>query len=210
MSEATHLPPPVIPGFEHVRRYWHPRHQAFVAKVLPGEYYVTCGGELLFTVLGSCVSACIRDPLTGVGGMNHFMLPDWGPEGRWELTHVDRAHRYGTYAMEHMINDILKHGGSRERLEVKLVGGGCVLERMTDVGARNIEFARAYLQKEGLAVQGEDLGDVHPRKVYYDVITGRMRVKKLSRRAGESVALEERTYQRTIETRPVSGDVELF
>ncbi len=210
MSEATQLPPPVIPGFEHVRRYWHSRQQSFVAKVLPGEYYVTCGGELLFTVLGSCVSACIRDPQARVGGMNHFMLPDWGHEGRWDLTHVDRAHRYGTYAMEHMINDILKHGGRRERLEIKLVGGGRVLENMTNVGARNIEFVRDYLQKEGLTVHGEDLGDVHPRKVYYDVITGRMRVKKLSRRAGESVVLEERSYQRAIQARSVSGEVELF
>lgn len=210
MNQLERTPPPVVSGFEHVRRYWHPEHQSFVAKILPGEYYVSRGGEWIVTVLGSCVSACIRDPLMKVGGMNHFMLPDPGPQERWGATHVDRAHRYGSYAMEHMINDLLKLGARRNRLEVKLAGGGQVLDNMTDIGARNIAFVREYLESEGFSVAVEDLGGVYPRNVHYEVATGRMRVRKLTSRDRAAIASEERRYQRSIDTKPVAGDVELF
>lgn len=202
-------PPPAILGFEHVRRFWQPDCDAYVAKILPGEYYVTRGGEWIVTVLGSCVSACIRDPRTGVGGMNHFMLPEVGGQ-RWQDTDVDLAHRYGSFAMEHMINDILKQGAERTRLEVKIVGGGQILAQMTDIGARNIEFVREYLLREGFLVSGENLGGMHPRKVFYDVSSGRVRVKKLPVQSGASIASEEMGYRRVIETKKVTGEVELF
>lgn len=206
---AVSAPPRVVRGFEHVRRFWQPDFDSYVAKILPGEYYVTRGGEWVVTVLGSCVSACIRDPKAGVGGMNHFMLPDSNRE-KWGRTDVDLAHRYGSYAMEHMINDILKLGADRTRLEVKIVGGGRILSQMTDIGERNIAFVREYLQREGFLVAGEDVGGPHPRKVYYDALTGRVRVKKLPAQSRESIAVEELGYQRVIETRKVTGDVELF
>ena len=201
--------PRVVPGFEHVRRFWKPDFDSYVAKILPGEYYVTRGGEWIVTVLGSCVSACIRDPKAGVGGMNHFMLPDNNRE-KWGHTDVDLAHRYGSYAMEHMINDILKLGADRTRLEVKIVGGGKILAQMTDIGDRNIAFVREYLQREGFLIAGEDVAGPHPRKGYYDVLTGRGRVKKLPAQSRESIAVEELGYQRVIETKKVTGDVELF
>ena len=134
------------------------------------------------TVLGSCVSACVRDSRLKIGGMNHFMLPLDGSQGTsaWGAT-VSAATRYGNVAMERLINDILKLGGRREDLEIKLVGGGRVLAEMTtDIGARNIAFVREYVKDEGFKVLGEDLGDVFARKVVYFPESGRIRVRKLN------------------------------
>jgi len=209
MMRSVAVPPGVVSGFEHVRRFWQPDFDSYVAKILPGEYYVTRGGEWIVTVLGSCVSACIRDSRTGVGGMNHFMLPEVGRE-KWDRTDVDLAHRYGSYAMEHMVNDILKLGAERTRLEVKIVGGGRILANMTDIGERNIAFVRDYLEREGLPISGEDVGGFNPRKVYYDVKTGKVRVKKLPAQSRETIANEELGYRRGIDTRQVTGEVELF
>ncbi len=199
-----------LPGFEHVRRFWHPGRESYVAEVVPGDYYVTASDELIATVLGSCVSACIRDPVIGLGGLNHFMLPGAERPGQWAQTGVDRAHRYGAVAMEHMINDLLKQGGQRERLEAKLVGGGRVLGGVADIGARNIAFAQEYLNREGLRLVGSDLGGVHPRRVFYEVSSGRLHVKKLTGAVTARIARSERSYQRDIDIRSRSGDVELF
>ena len=140
----------VLPGFEHVRRYWDPAQGSMTAKVLPGEFYVSMQDELIATVLGSCVSACIRDRRRNIGGMNHFMLPEpMGERDGWSAT-VGRAARYGNDAMEQLINAILKAGGKREDLEVKVFGGGRVLTQMTDIGERNIAFVRRYLAAERL------------------------------------------------------------
>ena len=123
------------------------------SRLLPGEYYVTRNDEAITTVLGSCVSACIRDPQAQIGGMNHFMLPedlsfnDDRPADAFER----QATRYGSYAMESLINDLLKLGAARERLEIKLFGGGRMLASMTDIGARNIAFIKQYLSLEGFA-----------------------------------------------------------
>ncbi len=137
-------PLPALPRFEHVMRYWDKDHGCYAARVLPGEYYVTRHPEGICTVLGSCVSACIRDERLNIGGMNHFMLPLDGSNGgsSWSAA-ASAATRYGNVAMERLINEILKLGGRREDLEIKLVGGGRVLSEMAnDVGARNIEFVR--------------------------------------------------------------------
>ena len=165
------LPKPDKPlrGFEGINRFWDRQREIFAAKILPGEYYVTTQDELISTVLGSCVSACIRDPAMRIGGMNHFMLPSGNSESR----HVDsEATRYGNFAMEKLINDILKNGGRREQLEVKVFGGGNVLKNMgaTDIGGGNIRFVREYLKMEGFKIISEDLGDIYPRKVIYDPI----------------------------------------
>jgi len=171
-------PPPALPQFSHVSRYWDNDHRCFAARLLPGEYYVTTAHEVVTTVLGSCVSACIRDTRIGVGGMNHFMLPLDASQGSsaWGAA-VSAATRYGNVAMERLINDILKLGGRRENLEIKLTGGGRVLAAMsTDIGARNIDFVRQYVKDEGFNVVGEDLGDIYPRKVIYFPDTGKIRV----------------------------------
>lgn len=197
-------------GFEHVNRYWDRAHNAYAAKILPGEYYVTDLDELIVTVLGSCISACIRDPVCGVGGMNHFLLPDTRRDEVWGKTGVNSATRYGAYAMEHLINALLKLGANRGNLEVKMVGGGRVLNSLSEVGKRNIEFARDYLGKEGLRIAGEDVGDVYPRKVYYNPKTGKVRVRKLRRYHNHTIEQREQDYRRQIETRIPDGNVELF
>lgn len=206
-------PPRALPGFSHVSFYWDRVHDRWSAKINPGEYYVTTEGHLIMTILGSCVSACIRDTVLGIGGMNHFMLPS-GDEREGSVTgpvrHVSAANRYGSYAMENLINDVLKHGGSRARLEVKLFGGGRILNSLSDIGAKNIAFVREFLTTEGLRVVAEDLGDRFPRKVYYDPRTGRVRVKRLRQVEGGEVVRREETYRRRIEHKPVGGAVELF
>jgi chemotaxis protein CheD len=202
--------PLALPGFEHVRRCWNNTYEAYAARLLPGEYYVTLNDEGVYTTLGSCISACIRDRVSGVGGMNHFMLPASGEAGGWKTESLSAATRYGNFAMEHLINVILKNGGKRQNLEVKLFGGGRILANMTDVGMRNIEFARDYIKTEGLHVVAEDVGLTFPRMVVYFPATGKVRVKRLRSLHNNTIADEENRYLSTIETKPVGGDIELF
>ena len=216
MSFAAKIITPQLPvpldGFESINRYVDKHSKKVTAKILPGEYYVTMQNEMITTVLGSCISACIRCKAFGIGGMNHFMLPMSREDGHdgWMDGNISEATRYGNYAMEHMINDILKQGASRNHLEVKLVGGGKILKNMSDVGLRNIAFAREYLQVEKLELVGEDVGDIYPRKVMYDPMTGKVKVKKLRTLHNETIIKREEEYQHDIEDKPVAGEVELF
>ncbi|MDX2194607.1 MAG: chemoreceptor glutamine deamidase CheD [Gemmatimonadales bacterium] len=196
-------------GLPAVQRYRDPRLGRAVAKLLPGEFAVTSTGEVLVTALGSCVAACVRDPVAGVAGMNHFMLPE-DPEHGDGPSGPGLATRYGNHAMERLLNELLKRGGRRERLEVKLTGGGRVLAGMTDVGQANIAFVRRYLRTEGLAVLAEDLGGTWPRKVYYDAVTGRLRVKYLRRLANDTIAERERAYRGRLRQEPAAGPIDLF
>lgn len=196
--------------FAHIQRRFDVRINATVAVLHPGDYYIGAAGELLSTVLGSCVSACIRDARLRLGGMNHFMLPTNQSEGgvgwnnsSWVAT------RYGNVAMERLVNEILKRGGRRGDLEVKLVGGGKVLDALSDVGARNIQFARDYVRVEGFRMLGEDLGDRYPRKVLYDPASGAARVKRLPR-SSQQVLAEEVRYLRDLDGAPAGGEIELF
>jgi chemotaxis protein CheD len=208
---AGYDPARVLPGFEHLRRFWDPAHACVTVKVLPGEYYVSTQDEMISTVLGSCVSACVYDRLRGIGGMNHFMLPEplGGERGSWADT-VGRAARYGNDAMEQLINAILKAGGQRANLEVKVFGGGRVLATMTDIGQRNIAFVRRYLQAERLDVCAEDLGDVHPRHVQFFPNTGKARVRQLRNRNENGLVDGERLYLKRLANDPIKGEVELF
>jgi chemotaxis protein CheD len=204
-------PPPALPQFAHINRYWDKMHDVFMAKILPGEFYVTLRGEGVTTVLGSCVSACVRDRMLGVGGMNHFMLPaNRTDRGLGNGALPTEANRYGNYAMEALINEILKAGGRREQLEIKIVGGGRILENMTNVGRMNIDFVRNYIRTEGLQLLGEDVGDIYPRKVVYFPGEGKVRVKKLRALHNNTIIERETEYSRTLQQEPVGGDVELF
>jgi len=203
--------PAIHPDYAHVRRYWDKTRNQWMAKILPGEFYVTGGQELITTVLGSCVSACIVDPKRGVGGMNHFMLPHTEEhQGSWDNPSIDGASRYGSYAMEKLINDILAHGGRRDALEVKLFGGSRVLANLSNVGASNIDFARHYVINENLRLVAEDLGGLHPRKVVFYPSSGRVQIKKLRSLHNDTIIRREVDYMRTIETQPVRGEAELF
>lgn len=179
------------------------------AKILPGEYYYTGKDMLIVTVLGSCVSACIRDRVTGVGGMNHFMLPDGGGDAD---SPISASARYGTYAMEILINDLLKAGAKRENLEAKVFGGGAVLRGFScmNVGERNAQFVRDFLKVENIRVIAEDLNDIHPRKVYYFPRTGKVLVKKLKELNNNTLVNREQDYANRLQTNKVAGDVELF
>jgi chemotaxis protein CheD len=178
------------------------------AKILPGEYYVTCKDMLIVTVLGSCVAACIRDRVTGVGGMNHFMLPSSSDAD----SPVSVSMRYGTYAMEVLINELLKAGARRENLEAKVFGGGNVLAGFAaiNVGERNAQFVREYLRVENIRMMAEDLNDVHPRKVYFFPRTGKVLVKKLRQLNNNTLVNREQDYAHRLQTTQVSGAIELF
>lgn len=179
------------------------------AKILPGEYYVTTRDMLIVTVLGSCVSACVRDRSTGIGGMNHFMLPESDNDPNNPLS---TSTRYGSYAMEMLINHLMKLGGRRQNFEAKVFGGGNVLKGLTatNVGARNADFVLQYLDTENIPVVAQDLLHIYPRKVYFFPKTGRVLVKKLRHMHNNTVYEREREYKSRIGQATVAGDVELF
>ena len=178
------------------------------AKILPGEYYFTSKDMMIVTVLGSCVSACLRDRVFGVGGMNHFMLPDGGDPD----SPVSASMRYGTYAMEVLINELLKAGARRENLEAKVFGGGNVLRGFVaiNVGERNAQFVRNYLRTEGIRCVAEDLNDIHPRKVYFFPRTGKVLVKKLKQLNNNTLVNREQDYASRLQNGDVTGSVDLF
>ncbi|GLX76822.1 putative chemoreceptor glutamine deamidase CheD 1 [Thalassotalea insulae] len=203
-----------LPEFSHINHYWDKERASVVAKILPGEFYMTKDDILIATTLGSCIAACIWDKSLGIGGMNHFMLPliekeahevEWGQRG---LT--SDATRYGNFAMEHLINLILKCGGRRINLRAKLFGGGKVLKQMSDIGQKNIEFARQYLAQENIVLESADLGDCFPRKVLFHPKTGKAFVKKLNNLHNDTIVKREFDYRNHIDKEPVDGDIELF
>lgn len=160
------------------RHYFDREFGVQAVKLLPGEYYVTSEDIVLTTVLGSCVSACVRDSTAGIGGMNHFMLPD---EADPSSRDAAAAMRYGTYAMKVLLSELFKGGAKRERLEAKVFGGGAVLANMTmlNIGERNADFVLRYLQVERVRMAAQDLRGKLPRRINYFPLTGRVTVRKL-------------------------------
>jgi chemotaxis protein CheD len=205
MNAQTH-------GFEETlapNLYFDRTFNIQAAKILPGEYYVTRRDMLLVTTLGSCVAACIRDKSNGIGGMNHFMLPENAQDqGGWGASST----RYGTYAMEMLINQLIKLGAKRENLEAKLFGGGAIIKNMvaTNVGERNAAFGLDYLKLEGIPVVAKDLLDIYPRKVYYLPSIGKVYVKKLRNLHNDTIASREQEYSSRLSGSKVEGDIELF
>jgi chemotaxis protein CheD len=189
--------------------YFDRAFECDAAKILPGEYYFTGKPMVIVTVLGSCVAACIRDRVSGIGGMNHFMLPDGGGDAGSPMS---ASMRYGAYAMEVLINQILKAGAKRENLEAKVFGGGNVLRGFTamNVGERNARFVRDFLHAENIKIVAEDLNDVHPRKVYFFPATGKVLVKKLKQLNNYTLVKREQDYASRLKTSDVSGDIDLF
>ncbi|MFX1673654.1 chemoreceptor glutamine deamidase CheD [Paraburkholderia sp. A2WS-5] len=188
-------------------RYFDSHFQRPGVKLLPNEFFTTGEDMVLVTVLGSCVAACIQDRTAGIGGMNHFMLPDDGADagnGAGALPAASDAMRYGAYAMEVLINELIKAGGRRERFEAKVFGGAAVLAGMTtmNIGDRNSAFVRRYLATESIRIVAEDLQGSHPRKVAFLPRTGQVMVKKLRLSQESSVAEREQLLaQQTPEAR---------
>lgn len=196
--------------FSHLKRYDDPVNDCVSVKLLPGDYYVTTRDELITTVLGSCISACIYDRVYGYGGMNHFMLPGDGNERQVSALSDTNSTRYGLHAMEGLINGVLKCGARRQNLRAKIFGGGRIIEQMTDVGLRNIAFVKNYLEVEGIPVEASDLGQIYPRKINFFPKTGKAMVKRLRSLHNDTIQTREVEYRRQIEQSDASGAVELF
>ena len=189
--------------------YFDRNYSLDAVKVLPGEYYVTSRDMVLVTVLGSCVAACIRDYHSGIGGMNHFMLPDNNSD---DSSPLNPSARYGTYAMEILINHITKLGARRAFLEAKVFGGGNVLKgfTVTNVGQRNADFVLKFLSTEKIRIGAQDLVDIYPRKVYYFPNNGKVMGKKLRNIHNDTVIEREKAYGSRLKISKVGGDGELF
>jgi len=189
--------------------YWEPKVNAFVTTVQPGEFAVTRRVDLVLgTLLGSCVAACICDPGAGIGGLNHFLLPDdSGGTGR-----ATNATRYGVHAMEMLINEILKLGGVRSRLQAKLFGGANViaLSSANPVGERNRKFSLDFLRREGIPVTAADLGGESARRVFFRPAANKVLVRVLDHSNDDRVCREEAQLRRRAGAAPASGGVELF
>ena len=174
-------------------------------KVLPGEYFVSNENLVIMTVLGSCIAACIWDNRANVGGMNHFMLPDGDTS--------DGGGRYGSYAMELLINEMLKAGARRESLQAKIFGGGQVMHSFTamNVGERNTDFVINYLQTERIPIVSKDVLDIYPRKVCFFPVTGKALVKRLAHSHPEALVEQERRGNAvTMAKETAGGSVDLF
>ncbi|MDD4944541.1 MAG: chemoreceptor glutamine deamidase CheD [Rhodoferax sp.] len=174
-------------------------------KVLPGEYFVSNEDLMIMTVLGSCIAACLWDPRIRAGGMNHFMLPDGDS--------ADGGGRYGSYAMELLINQMLKMGARRETMQAKVFGGAQVMAGFTsmNVGERNTKFVLDYLATERIPVVSQDVLDIHPRKVCFFPTTGKALVKRLAHSHPETLAVEERKGNAASLAKTTSGgSVDLF
>lgn len=189
--------------------YFDPLLKMRAVKLLPGEFHVTNSEMVQVTVLGSCVAACLRDRVRNIGGMNHFMLPDSGPFGS---TGLGAAACYGVYAMELLINELIKLGASRNNLEAKVFGGGNVMQSLVsaNVGQRNADFILDFLATDGIKVVASDLVDIYPRKVYHFPYSGKVRVKKLMNLGNRTVAEREQDYRSSLRNSGLGGDVELF
>ena len=189
--------------------YFDREHNTEAVKILPGEYYATTRNMLMVTSLGSCVCACIRDKVSRIGGMNHFMLPDSGKD---KTNPLGQSARYGTFAMEILINQLLKMGAKRENFEAKVFGGGSVLRGFTvnNVGESNANFVLKYLKTEKINLAAQDLLDIYPRKVYYFPHTGLVRMKKLKIVHNNTIIKREVEYNKRLRESKLEGEVELF
>ena len=184
--------------------FWFETHfQSIAVKVLPGEYYVGTDDTLIMTTLGSCIAACLWDGCARVGGLNHFMLPEGSADDG----------RYGSYAMELLINEMLQRGASRQHLEAKVFGGGQVIAGMEsmNVGARNTSFVLDYLRTEHIPVVSKDVLDIYPRKVCFLPASGKAMVKRLAPTQAAALRAQERAAEQRFAPRAGgAGSVDLF
>ncbi len=185
--------------------FFHDQHFRYnAAKVLPGEYFVSNEDIVIMTVLGSCIAACVWDSRLRIGGMNHFMLPEGGG---------DTSGRYGSYAMELLINEMVKMGSSRDYMQAKVFGGGAVISGFTtmNVGERNTKFVLDYLATERIPVVSKDVLDIYPRKVVFFPVSGKAMVKRLAHAHPETLESQERqgSASRVVQS-TAGGSVDLF
>jgi chemotaxis protein CheD len=201
-ADATHIPalPHVLREFRHILHHWNPTRQSHVAHILPGQFYVSKEPILITTIVGSCVTVCIFDKKRKIGGMNHFMLPiNNDPEKNNIPTRHQEAARYGNIAMHSLLHSIIKHGGKKENLELKVFGGGKILNTMPDIGLQNINFILEYIQTDGLNLVNQDVGGMLPRRIIFSPLSGRAQVRKLRGHHDQRIATREERYLQNIQ-----------
>jgi len=187
-------------------KYRDPRLDRLTMKLLPGEFYATREDEAIVTILGSCVAACLRDPVAGVGGMNHFLLP--ATSRQQDDPRV--AARYGVGAMEYLINELMHLGARRSRLEAKVFGGARVVQGLSDIGERNNAFIRSFLEQERIPLLAEDLGGPFPRKIYFLPAKGEVYVHLIRKVRNDTLFVRESRLFEAVSRAPASSDIELF
>lgn len=186
-------------------QFYDPKFNSITTIILPGEYSTTSKEKhMLVTILGSCVAACIRDPIAKIGGINHFLL------AKPNHNSSPISNRYGCYAMECLINEILKNGGQKERLEIKIFGGADLIQSRLKIGSQNINFIRNYLKTEGFRVTAEDLGGNRPRRIHYWPWDGRAMRQIISPHEEGNIIENETTYHKRLIQEKRDGDIEFF
>jgi len=190
-------------------RYFDRDFQVESVKILPGQYHASSGNGAISTVLGSCVSTCLWDPVQRIGGMNHFMLPGDGEAG---TSPAAPSARFGVYAMEVLINTMIRLGADRRRMVAKVFGGGRVLQGFDtlDVGAKNCEFVLEFLATEGIPIVARDLLDVYARKLLFFPDTGKVQLKKLHIQPNDGVEQREREYMNELGNKTGGGEFDNF
>ena len=189
--------------------YYDNRFERQAVKILPGEYYATRNNTMIVTVLGSCVSVCLRDAKNGVAGMNHFLLPS---DHHREPQEYGSAARYGMFAMELLINEMQKMGAERRYLQAKIFGGGNVLKGLTvnNIGELNADFIVQYLIAEHIPVLASDLLGIYPRKVYFLPENGQVLVKKIKKLNNSTIMDRESIYRMRLREEKQPTDVDIF
>ncbi len=199
-------------SFESPISYFDKRFGIEAIKLLPGQYFVTTQDKVLVTVLGSCVAACLFDPKTGIGGMNHFMLPSVN-KTILQLEQDDcLVTKYGVHAMEILINELVKAGAEKARLKAKVFGGGKVVPSFVqhDVGKFNAEFVTNFLSTEGIRVVASDLCDIYARKIYFFPRSGNVLMKRIHELNNATIIERESKHRWELSQRAPSGSVDLF
>ncbi|WP_431189772.1 chemoreceptor glutamine deamidase CheD [Alteromonas gracilis] len=178
-------------------------------KILPGEFYATSNDHLIVTVLGSCIATCLFDPANNVRGMNHFLLPRDDTE---KSILISESARYGTYAMELLINEMLKLGAKKNQIVAKVFGGGNVMKGLihNNIGQRNVDFAFEYLKKESIPVVASDVLSDYPRKVYFFEEDGLVRIKKIKALHNTTILDRESEYRVRLKNATIDNPVDLF
>jgi chemotaxis protein CheD len=189
------------------RRYYDPRFESTIITVAPGEHEITSAkDEIVATVLGSCISVCMRDPQAGVGGLNHFLLP------KNNGADANAGERYGDTAMEVLINGLLKRGARRGNLESKVFGGARVLSgaTMLAIGDGNIAFVTEFLSRESIPIVSKDVGGTRSRRIHYQPSTGRAWVQHVQPTARDPEHEQEVAYLNRLKSQPVACEVEIW
>ncbi len=195
-ADSARGPRPKAPGGSGAEHVTH---------IIAGEFaVVTEPDRVLATTLGSCVAACLHDPVRRIGGMNHFLLPE-APGDK-----LSPSARYGSVSMERLVNGLLSRGAQRRDLVAKVFGGASFGEWSSGIGLRNVEFVMAYLADEGIPTLAWDVGGTNARAVRYIPVTGEGFVRTIGMATALEVARREREHQRRLREQPVEGEVELF